>query len=129
MLAAMGIYAALMLSMMKYTFSFIHKIPDQLLRWMGGGKGSGLAEAVGAAGASEHQSGAVVGALGGAVAGAMTSKFNHLSAKRSNGGGEQGENGQMQGALAKQVEEEKSAHDQSVQNETDEAFKESGRQE
>jgi len=113
----------------QYTFSFIHKIPDQLLRWMGGGRGSGLAEAAGAAGASEHQSGAVVGALGGAVAGAMTSKLNHLSAQKPSAGGNgQEDRAQMQGHLAKAVQE-KEAHDQSVQNETDEAFKESGKQE
>lgn len=81
MLAAVGIYSALMLSMMKWTFSFIHKVPDQIFKWMGGGHGSGLAEASSAAAASEHQSGAVVGTVGGAVAGAMTSRINQLSQK------------------------------------------------
>lgn len=81
MLAAVGIYSALMLSMMKWTFSFIHKVPDQIFKWMGGGHGSGLAEASSAAASAEHQSGAVVGTVGGAVAGAMTSRINQLSQK------------------------------------------------
>jgi len=123
MLAAMGIYASLMLSMMRYTFGFIHKIPEQLLRWMGGGHGSGLAEAAGAAGASEQKSGAIVGTIGGAVAGAMTSKLNHLSRQKASGGSEQDEKAQMQGHIVKQVAQEKEEHDQTVQEETDEAFK------
>ena len=125
MLAAMGIYAALMLSMMKYTFSFIHKIPDQLLRWMGGGRGSGLAEAAGAAGASEHQSGAVVGALGGAVAGAMTSKLNSMSRQ---GIPAETSKGDEPIQVVKQASQEISAHDNAVQSETDSAFKEQGKQ-
>ena len=79
MLAAMGIYSGLMLAMMKYTFSFIHRIPDQLFKWMGGGHGSGLAEASGAAASSEHQSSAVVSAVTGAVSGGVTSKLGHLA--------------------------------------------------
>lgn len=88
MLAAMGIYSALMISMMKFTFSFIHKVPDQIMKWMGGGHGSGLSEAAGAAASAEHQSGAVVGAISGAVAGGMSSKLNQMSQKtgRATGG-------------------------------------------
>jgi conjugal transfer/type IV secretion protein DotA/TraY len=106
MLAAVGIYSALMLSMMKWTFSFIHKVPDQIFKWMGGGHGSGLAEASSAAAAAEHQSGAVVGAVGGAVAGAMTSRINQLSQKvaqtedRKRQGGDDQEGGLNSGSPA-----------------------------
>jgi hypothetical protein len=88
---------------------------------MGGGKGSGLAEAVGAAGASEHQSGAVVGALGGAVAGAMTSKLNSMSRQ---GVPTDTSNGDEPIQVVKQASQEISAHDNAVQSETDAAFKE-----
>ncbi len=90
MLAAVGIYSALMLAMMKWTFSFIHKVPDQIFKWMGGGRGSGLAEASSAAAASEHQSGAVVGAVGGAVAGAMTTRINQMSQQAARKDGKKG---------------------------------------
>lgn len=79
MLAAVGIYAALMLVMLKTTFGFIHKVPDQIMRWIGGGHGSGLAEASGAANAVESQSGVVTGAVTGAVSGAVTGRMNNMA--------------------------------------------------
>lgn len=79
MLAATAIYSSLMVIMLKTTFGFIHKIPDQIMKWMGGGHGSGLAEAGGTGSAVEHQSSAASGAVTGAVAGAMTSKLNTMA--------------------------------------------------
>jgi conjugal transfer/type IV secretion protein DotA/TraY len=79
MLAGVGIYTALMLVMLKTTFGFIHKVPDQVMKWIGGGHGSGLAEAGGTGAAVEHQSSAVTGAVTGAVAGAATSKLNTMA--------------------------------------------------
>ena len=35
----MGLYAALMMGMMKYCFTAIYKVPEELMKWMGGGEG------------------------------------------------------------------------------------------
>lgn len=134
MLAAVGIYSALMLSMMKWTFSFIHKVPDHLFKWMGGGHGSGLAEASGAAASSEHQSGAVVGAVGGAVAGAMTSRLNQMSQHSARKNGEP-ENlvehpsesaipsaPAMEAKLVEQLGQSKEEQEKSAQDASDQAF-------
>lgn len=122
MLAAMGIYAGLTLAMMKFTFSFIHKVPDQLMKWIGGGHGSGLAEASGAASASEHQSAAVVGAVTGAVSGGVTSKLNQMAHRERTK-----ENSPPSVApethLANQAMQAMDAHDKGVQKEADSAFK------
>lgn len=79
MLAAVGIYASIMVVMLKTTFGFIHKVPDQIMKWIGGGHGSGLAEAGSAANAVESQSGVVTGAVTGAVSGAVTSRMGAMA--------------------------------------------------
>lgn len=96
MIAAISIFSVLHLTLLKYTFGAIHKIPDQLLKWMGGGHGSGLAEAGSAGTSVEHQSTAATGAVTGAVAGAATSKLNtmaHRSGKPSQGDAQEGHAG------------------------------------
>ena len=122
MLAAMGIYSALMISMMKFTFSFIHKVPDQIMKWMGGGHGSGLSEAAGAAASAEHQSGAVVGAISGAVAGGMSSKLNQMSQKTGRATGGPASQEQQAKDFAHQVEMERKSVDASTENMTNSAF-------
>ena len=58
---------------------------------------------------------------GGAVAGAMTSKLNSMSRQ---GGATDTSNGDEPIQVVKQVSQEISAHDNTVQSETDSAFKE-----
>ena len=79
MLTAVTIYTTMMISIMKFTFGFIHKIPDGILKWIGGGHGSGLAEAGSAGSSVEHQSSAAVSAVTGAVAGVATSKLSSMA--------------------------------------------------
>ena len=79
LISSVAIFSGLHLTLLKYTFGAIQKIPDQLMKWIGGGHGSGLAEAGNTGAAVEHQSGAAVGAVTGAVAGAATSKLNTMS--------------------------------------------------
>lgn len=79
MISALGIYSGLMISMIRWTFSITTKLPDQVFKWMGGGHGSGLGEASGAAASVEHQSGAVLGGVSGAVAGGMSSRLNQMA--------------------------------------------------
>jgi hypothetical protein len=64
-----------------------------VMKWLGGGHGSGLAEAGSTGTAVEHQSSAVTGAVTGAVAGAATSKLNtmaHRGGKAPKAGGPNG---------------------------------------
>lgn len=79
MLGAVAIWSALLLTMMKTAFGFIHRVPDQVMKWMGGGHGSGLAEAGSMGTTVEHQSSAATSAVTGAVAGAATSKLNTMA--------------------------------------------------
>ena len=133
MIAAVAIYSALMVTMMKYTFSFITKIPDQLMKWMGGGHGSGLAEAGGAGSAVEHQSGAAVGAVTGAVAGAATSKLNTMAhrgekqpkkngAEKKAGDAAADQNGMEGLRMAEQCMFQKEAAEKQTEVETERAF-------
>jgi conjugal transfer/type IV secretion protein DotA/TraY len=63
MIFGTGIYAAIMMTVIKQTFNLMHVIPDQLMRWIGGGgeqlgqyaggfSGEGMAKAAAAGGAA-----------------------------------------------------------------------------
>ena len=134
MISALAIFGALHLTIIRYTFGFTAKVPDQLMKWIGGGHGSGLAEAGGASTAVEHQSGAAVGAVTGAVAGAATSKLNamaHHGGKEPHGkAGERNEAthpaAEAQATelqMAKQLAQKSGDQDKAVEEETSTAFK------
>jgi len=65
-----GLYAGLMMLIIKSTFSMMHSIPDQLMRWIGGGQEQ-LGQYAGQMNEGAIQKGA---AIGGAAIGLMTDK-------------------------------------------------------
>jgi conjugal transfer/type IV secretion protein DotA/TraY len=133
MLSAVAIWSALLLSMMKAAFGFTHRVPDQVMKWMGGGHGSGLAEAGSMGAAVEHQSSAATSAVTGAVAGAATSKLNtmaHRTGKapgRKPDGKEEGAEASTPSAapmqpLAEQAVAQKEQHDRNTETAVQEGF-------
>jgi conjugal transfer/type IV secretion protein DotA/TraY len=133
MLAAVAIYSALMLTMLKASFGAIHKVPDQVMKWLGGGHGSGLAEAGGTGTAVEHQSSAATSAVTGAVAGAATSKLNTMAHRpnkptrgKPDGKAEAAEANVAPGdpvkPLAEQAVPQKEQHEREIGRAVDDAF-------
>lgn len=84
-IAAAGLYSVLMLTLMRYCFAMIHKIPDELMRWIGGGKSSGLAEASGAAMQSEGRGGAAGAAVGGAAGAMVSQRLRNINSEQQRG--------------------------------------------
>lgn len=76
-IAACGLYAALMIAQQKYCFAMIHKIPDEIMKWFGGGRGSGLADAAGSTMQAGEKGTAAAAALGGAAGSMMTQKLRN----------------------------------------------------
>lgn len=118
---------------MRTAFGFTHRVPDQVMKWMGGGHGSGLAEAGSTGNAVEHQSSAATSAVTGAVAGAATSKLNTM-AHRPNKSTRGKPDGKEEGAeastppaapmqpLAEQAVAQKGQHDRNTETAVQEGF-------
>lgn len=64
-----GLYAAMMMTVIKQTFNLMHMIPDQLLRWIGGGQ-----EQLGQYAGASSDSMTKASTIGGAAAGLATTQ-------------------------------------------------------